>query len=96
MHTTANYLQADHLVRRADIFEAEGNDVPTEVLEPQEADHSHLQGGRRPSRAAVGDISRVPPSSMASSVSEVKTAALARRETFVPLRLGGSVKFSRS
>lgn len=77
MHTSANYLQADHLVRRADIFEAEGNAAPTEVLEPQEADHSHLQGGRSPS---VGDTSRLPPSSKASSVSEVETAGLAPKE----------------
>ncbi|CAM9718430.1 unnamed protein product [Ectocarpus fasciculatus] len=67
--------EADHLVRRADIFEAEGNDVPTEVLEPQEADHSHVQGKRRPSQAAAGDIFRLPPSSKASSVSEAETAA---------------------
>ncbi|CAM9627544.1 unnamed protein product [Ectocarpus sp. 6 AP-2014] len=59
--------EADHLVRRADIFEAEGNAAPTEVLEPQEADHSHLPGGRSPSQAAVGDTSRLPPSSKASS-----------------------------
>ncbi|CAM9494748.1 unnamed protein product [Ectocarpus sp. 12 AP-2014] len=62
--------EADHLVRRADIFEAEGNAAPTEVLEPQEADHSHLQGGRSPPQAAVGDTCRLPPSSKASSVSE--------------------------
>ncbi|CAM9318819.1 unnamed protein product [Ectocarpus sp. 4 AP-2014] len=62
--------EADHLVRRADIFEAEGNAAPTEVLEPQEADHSHLPGRRSPSQAAVGDTSRLPPSSKASSVSE--------------------------
>lgn len=87
----ANHFQVEPLVRRADIFEVQGSDLPQETLTPPEvsrrrfdihdisARRSHIKTKRTLSRGSVGDVSPLSASPKSSPVCDEHASESASR-----------------